>query len=240
MIKLVIFDVWNTLLDLRKLYKILSANLATLARISQDEAYELLSKTAARIRLERRRGVFISVEDSLKLFEEETGINEEVLKKALSTTFNEARNIRIPGALETLKALREMGYEIAVLGNTIYWQGALTRLLLAREGLYEYIDRSFFSDEIKASKPDPKAFMAVINAFKVDEEEALHVGDRADEDFAGALIAGLNAALITRGVEKIIRIHRRGFVVPSITSIPEVTKLLDKGSRLEARGSRHP
>jgi len=58
---------------------------------------------------------------------------------------------------------------------------------------------SINTEDIGALKPHPAAFLEGARRFGVDPASVLHVGDRADCDVAGALAAGMRAALYHRG-----------------------------------------
>lgn len=55
------------------------------------------------------------------------------------------------------------------------------------------------TEDIGALKPHPAAFREAAGKLGVDPAEVLHIGDREDCDVAGALAAGMRAALYHRG-----------------------------------------
>ncbi len=123
------------------------------------------------------------------------------------------------GAREALEGVRKKGMKVTVTGNVMFWPGSYTRLLLERLGLMDYIDRTFFADEVGAFKPMPEMFGKPMETFRVEPDEAIHIGgDTYAEDFeGGALKAGMWAVWINPGgAEKVRRIHERGFEVPSV------------------------
>lgn len=58
---------------------------------------------------------------------------------------------------------------------------------------------SINTEDIGALKPHPAAFLEAARRLGVDPEGVLHIGDREDCDVAGALAAGMRAALCHRG-----------------------------------------
>lgn len=90
----------------------------------------------------------------------------------------------LPGALETVAALRRRGLSVAVVSN---WDiGLVDRL--APLGLPVVT-----SAEAGAAKPDPRIFRLALERLGVRAERALHVGDRG-EDEHGARAAGMRFA----------------------------------------------
>jgi putative hydrolase of the HAD superfamily len=95
----------------------------------------------------------------------------------------------VPGAVETLAAMRARGLELAVVSN---WDIGLAEHLerLGAGGLFSAV---VTSAEAGAAKPDPAAFLIALERLGVEPERALHVGDE-DEDERGAVQAGMKFA----------------------------------------------
>jgi putative hydrolase of the HAD superfamily len=62
---------------------------------------------------------------------------------------------------------------------------------LDRQGLLTGLAAQSFSDEVGASKPDPRAFRAALGPLGIPPERALHVGDLRRTDVAGARNLGM-------------------------------------------------
>jgi putative hydrolase of the HAD superfamily len=101
-----------------------------------------------------------------------------------------------PQALPTFEALRARGLRIGVLSNTIWPRGEHERIF-ARDGINHLIDGEVYSSEIAWTKPDPRAFIAALDAVQVsDPSRAVFVGDRLFDDIYGAQRVGMRAVLI--------------------------------------------
>jgi putative hydrolase of the HAD superfamily len=101
-----------------------------------------------------------------------------------------------PDAERALIALRASGLRLVVVSN---WDRSLHGVL-ARLGLARRLDAVVTSAEVGAAKPQREIFMhALAAAGDVAPAAAVHVGDRLDEDVAGARAAGLRAVLLARG-----------------------------------------
>lgn len=97
----------------------------------------------------------------------------------------------VPGALARL---RGEGFTLVVASN---WDVSLHDVL-ARTGLDVLLDGVVTSAQVGAAKPDGRLFAAALAVAGVGPAQALHVGDSFEEDFEGALRAGLDAAWLDR------------------------------------------
>lgn len=99
-----------------------------------------------------------------------------------------------PDTVPALGELRARGLRVLVVSN---WDVSLPRVL-ARCGIAGLIDATVTSAEVGARKPDPAIFLAALELAGSSADEALHVGDTAEEDVTGARAAGIRALLIDR------------------------------------------
>ena len=97
-------------------------------------------------------------------------------------------------AVPALSALHDRGLRLVVVSN---WDCSLPRVLDGC-GLAEMLDGTITSAEAGARKPDPAIFERALELAGCAAGEALHVGDTADEDVAGARAAGIRSLLIDR------------------------------------------
>lgn len=118
------------------------------------------------------------------------GAVEETLLEALRfTAYGDAR--------PALLAARQLPARVVVVSN---WDISLESVL-GQLGLSALIDRVITSAGAGARKPSPRIFARALEAAGVAPEAALHVGDRLEEDVAGALRAGIDAVLLRRDGE---------------------------------------
>ena len=68
------------------------------------------------------------------------------------------------GARTALEALRERGYTLALISNTMRTPGVTLRKLLARYRLLDCFAHTTFSDEVGIRKPDPAIFVLTLRA----------------------------------------------------------------------------
>jgi HAD superfamily hydrolase (TIGR01549 family) len=98
-----------------------------------------------------------------------------------------------PDVRESLKALREAGYQVIVAGN----QPARAYDALVAMDLP--VDSVHTSEGWGVSKPAPEFFAKVAAIAGREPAEILYVGDRLDNDVLPAARAGMRTALLRRG-----------------------------------------
>jgi HAD superfamily hydrolase (TIGR01662 family) len=99
-----------------------------------------------------------------------------------------------PDALRAIDALRERGYEVAIVAN----QPAIRADQLRALGID--VDIVVMSETLGVAKPNPAFFARVLELMGSPDPEAVaYVGDRVDNDVLPAAAAGLRAVWIRRG-----------------------------------------
>jgi putative hydrolase of the HAD superfamily len=97
-------------------------------------------------------------------------------------------------AAPALRELRARDLRVVAASN---WDSSLPQVL-ERTGLAGLLDGVVSSAAAGAAKPDARLFEAALDLAGVSPEEALHVGDRLENDIDGARALGMSAALIAR------------------------------------------
>jgi len=110
-----------------------------------------------------------------------------------------------PDVEPALRDLRERGVTVVIASN---WDCSLPEWL-GPTGILDLVDAVVTSAEVGAAKPSPRVFERALGIAGVDAAEALHVGDKVDNDIEGAAAAGIRGILLQRdgdppaGVESI-------------------------------------
>ena len=130
-----------------------------------------------------------------------------------------------PGAVETLRALRELG----VLVGLITVCSEDVEDALARVGVRRAVRRGgVLVGGSASSKPDPRIYLHCCELLGVEPSEAVFVGDGANDELAGAQRVGMRrdphpparrSAALGRSWS--------GSTGPRVTSIPEVLEVLE-------------
>ncbi|MCK4765483.1 MAG: HAD-IA family hydrolase [Candidatus Aminicenantes bacterium] len=119
-----------------------------------------------------------------------------------------------PEVRSTLDALKAKGYRLVVLSN---WDQRLTRTLQELQ-LARYFEEIYISTQIGFAKPDPGAFLYILDDLKIPARTLLHVGDTLEEDIRGARQAGVRAFYLDRPGKN----QAASLDVPVISSLSEL------------------
>lgn len=107
-----------------------------------------------------------------------------------------------PDVRPTMEKLRAVGVWVGVAGNQTTRAGGILRSLDLPA------DMIATSDDWKASKPDASFFRSLLNEAPCAAQEIIYVGDRLDNDLHPAKAAGMRTAFIRRGPWGYILEHR--------------------------------
>lgn len=113
---------------------------------------------------------------------------------AVETLVESIRFAPYPDAVPALRRLRGERLQLICVSN---WDISLEQVL-ERCGLAEHLDGALSSAAAGARKPDPAIFAAALELANCRPEEAVHVGDTAEEDVEGARAAGIDVLLLDR------------------------------------------
>ena len=133
----------------------------------------------------------------------------------------------LPHHAEVFGALRGR-VRIGLCSNFSHSETA--RRVLEAAGLWPAFDAVLVSDAFGLRKPRPEIFDAVVSSLGVAPGETLHVGDSLRADVAGASAAGLATAWLTRRVadpEQALREHEGPPPDHAIADLAELPALLE-------------
>jgi putative hydrolase of the HAD superfamily len=131
-----------------------------------------------------------------------------------------ARASLVPGSapINTMTALREAGWKIAIVSNCTYDSA----LALRATPLATAVDALVLSCEVKLGKPDPAMYLAACAALgDVDPTDCVFVGDGADHELDGAVSLGMRVIQTSE-----YRVSDPDWVGERIASITDLVALL--------------
>ena len=99
-----------------------------------------------------------------------------------------------PDVLPALGELRERGVTLVIASN---WDCSLPDWL-GPTGIMELVDGVVTSAEVGVAKPEARVFERALAIAGAEPGEALHAGDKVDNDVEGAVAAGIRAVLVQR------------------------------------------
>ncbi len=117
----------------------------------------------------------------------------------------------------TLTALKARGYRLGLISNFD------ARLYDVLQGLrlHKHFDSIHISTEVGAAKPDAEIFTVALRENGLAPAQALHVGDRWQEDVQGAMAAGWHAVWLNRSAASL-----PDPMVPQVVDLQQILELL--------------
>jgi HAD superfamily hydrolase (TIGR01549 family) len=121
------------------------------------------------------------------------------LEALLADIYEDGPYLAADGIHSVLHRLQERGIALGIVSNRGARPGRLMTLQLEAQRLTEFFDRKavVWSDEVGASKPDPRIYLACLRALGVSPKRAAHVGDVRAKDVAGARALGMTTIRYT-------------------------------------------
>ncbi len=199
MLKAVIFDLDNTLVDFMKFKKAccesaVSAMIKSGLNINRQKAMKVLYEIYSEC----------GMEDPLifqKFLERISGsVDYRKLARAVNAYRIERQKAMAPypGARKTLEALKSKKLKLAVVSDAPKLKAWL-RLTAIK--LDNFFDAVIALEDTGRKKPSRLPFKAALKALKVKPEECLMVGDSASKDMKGAKLMGMKTCLAVYGAE---------------------------------------
>lgn len=203
-VKLILFDVGNTILNINYIYisNVLNSfgynisarkvkNAEIKARYFMDEYY--CNKKASTESLSSFELYTNKVMENLDI------TDKRQRKKIISFLKQKHLQSNIydyveKGTKKLLKYFYLNNFQMGVVSNS---RGDV-KYLLERCGLKKYFDLIIDSEEVGVEKPDKKIFELALDYYKVSPEETVYIGDMYYIDIIGAQKAGINTILIDR------------------------------------------
>lgn len=123
----------------------------------------------------------------------------------------------LEGAVETVKALYEKGYELYIVTNGV---AATQAKRLNRSGLLPYIKEVFVSETIGYQKPRKEYFDAVLEKItEKDKRKILVIGDSLTSDIKGAMNASLHSCWLNRYGKELPEEYRTDFEISDVREV---------------------
>ncbi len=148
-------------------------------------------------------------------------LDESLFRAYRTEKLNSLAHLRpFPDAVATIREIREHGLGVGLLTNG---PSGLQRRKLGVTRLEGELDAIAISSEIGVAKPDSDAFYAAARLMECEPHEVAMVGDSPLYDAAGAMGAGLAAAVLVTGT---LGLRPEGaLVVESIAAVPAALEL---------------
>jgi len=210
-LRAVIFDLWNTIAEWpHERWAEVRPRVAERVGLSSEEFDSRWYGELAHMRETR------PFADVLALFD----LTPEAAAEVVSLRREVTREGLVPvrGAVETIAALRERGLKTGLI--TVCSEDVA--LLWEETPFHELFDVTVFSATCGLRKPDPRIYRLALEQLGVEPEEAVFVGDGANDELGGAERLGMRAV----GVESPGGELPDGWAGLRIRELPELLELL--------------
>ncbi len=220
MIKAVVFDLDNTLIDFMKIKKA-SIDAAVAGMISAG--LKMSREEATRTLFELYDEYGIEYQQIFQKFLEK--VHKKVDYRILAAGIVAYRKLQLgllepyPNVVPTLIKLKEKGLKLAILSDAPRLKAWIR---LTEMGLADFFDVVITFDDTGKLKPSKFGFMMVLNELKVEPEEAIMVGDNQGRDVKGARNVGMKTVFAKYGATR----NEKSNADYDINSIEELSKLI--------------
>ncbi len=224
LVEAVIFDLDGTLANFNLDYKSLRAEVrsylmrtgvpASVLKVNES-IFEMLKKAEIFVKNSGK-----PTETFEEVRAEAFAIAEKLEMEAAATTS------LLPGAVETLKALRQINLKIGICTTS---SEKATNYILQRFKIEDFFKIVVSRDKVKYVKPSTEQFELALETLSVRPKAALIVGDSI-VDMQSAKELGAIAVGMTTGVSSTqqLRINGANYIITSLTDLPILIKKLDE------------
>ena len=200
MIKAIIFDLDNTLIDFMSMKKAASTAAANaMIKAGLKEYPEDLAARLFAFYLEHG----IESDDAFEeyLMQEYKAVDYRILAAAVNAYLKEKYLHLKPytGVAKTLRELKHQGFKLGVVSDGLRLKAWMR---LNEAGLDEYFNAVVTYEDTGKQKPAKEPFLLICDELKVKPEECLMVGDWPERDMQGGKLAGMQTCFAKYGQKR--------------------------------------
>ena len=226
MIKAVIFDLDNTLIDfmgakLSSCNASIDAMIGAGLKISRQKGMKILFELYSKYGIEYSR-IF------QKFLLQTTGkIDMKILSAGIVAYRSVQANYHKPykGIFAVLEKLKTKGYKLAILSDA---PALKAWIRLTEMGIQDYFSAVVTFSDTRKRKPHELPFKAVLRKLRLQPQEILFVGDMPQRDIKGAKSMGMKTALAMYGMQidfkKYLKENKPDYVLKDVKDILKIVK----------------
>lgn len=199
MIKLICFDLWNTLAT-RKKNQLTSSvkELEDFFKIKED--HKTVVKAFENIIQTREWSNEYEAYSKFLLHFKIKPTFSNVMKAIKIREDSEYNIILYDFVIPLLKQIKDLNIKIGLISNSSVF---VIKNVRQKTDLLDYIDYPLFSFDVKTIKPDLKIYKEMLKIAKIKPEEMIMIGDNPLDDVYPAISLGINAIEFTGDYEKL-------------------------------------
>jgi putative hydrolase of the HAD superfamily len=227
MVKVVIFDLDNTLTDFRRMKETavdaaVEAMIDAGLRVPHEEVKRRIYQVYDERGIEFQRVFDIMLENLL-------GEVDYKIQAAGIVAYRRAREaflVLYPHVKSTLIELVKRGLKLAVLSDAPRKEAWLRLCYLQLHHIFDYV---VTFDDTGVTKPNPEAFRRVLAHFDVKPEETVMVGDWPERDIQGAVRLGIWTVFARYGNTFDVQESGAHFEIDDFAELLDVIDRIDRG-----------
>lgn len=219
MIKVVIFDLYGTLITSKNVH---GSKDEALSRILQEAGHEVYYQEMAAARqfvsfIDYPKGrANTAKEYYAKVLERlEIQPNSTLMNMLAAKDLELEKTMLYPDVASTVHALKTKGVKTSIVTTIAKWK---FEPILKKNNVH--IDYICTAKESQAVKPNPKSFTAILNKFGIPAQQALIVGDDVKTDIEPAKKLGLKTVLLCRSER--LECETADHIISSLKELPDL------------------
>ena len=140
---------------------------------------------------------------------------------------HDGRRVAHEGTVETLRALKDRGYKLGIIANTITETEIPDWMCSA--GVADCFKTVILSSKVRLRKPDPAIYLLAARCIGTEPENCAYVGDNPVRDVEGALDAGYGSMILFEDAGTADREGKKPVKLPDyrIHAIPDLLGLFE-------------